>query len=226
MGKGKLFVIEGTDGSGKQTQLKRLKERFEKENIKYKTVSFPNYDSPSSSLVKMYLNGDFGTDAQAISPYIASTFYAADRYATFKTSYEEFYNNGGIILADRYTTSNMVHQAGKIKNDEERQKFLDWLWDFEFNLYNLPVPTEVIFLNMPVEYAQELMKNRANKITNETKKDIHERNEKHLQEAYNEACKLVKKYNWYEVKCVRDGNIRTIDDIHEEIFHEVEQHII
>ena len=226
MGKGKLFVIEGTDGSGKQTQLERLKERFEKENIKYKTVSFPNYDSPSSSLVKMYLNGDFGTDAQAISPYIASTFYAADRYATFKTSYEEFYNNGGIILADRYTTSNMVHQAGKIKNDEERQKFLDWLWDFEFNLYNLPVPTEVIFLNMPVEYAQELMKNRANKITNETKKDIHERNEKHLQEAYNEACKLVKKYNWYEVKCVRDGNIRTIDDIHEEIFHEVEQHII
>lgn len=226
MGNGKLFVIEGTDGSGKQTQLERLKERFEKENIKYKTVSFPNYDSPSSSLVKMYLNGDFGTDAQAISPYIASTFYAADRYATFKTSYEEFYNNGGIILADRYTTSNMVHQAGKIKNDEERQKFLDWLWDFEFNLYNLPVPTEVIFLNMPVEYAQELMKNRANKITNETKKDIHERNEKHLQEAYNEACKLVKKYNWYEVKCVRDGNIRTIDDIHEEIFHEVEQHII
>ena len=226
MGNGKLFVIEGTDGSGKQTQLERLKERFEKENIKYKTVSFPNYDSPSSSLVKMYLNGDFGTDAQTISPYIASTFYAADRYATFKTSYEEFYNNGGIILADRYTTSNMVHQAGKIKNDEERQKFLDWLWDFEFNLYNLPVPTEVIFLNMPVEYAQELMKNRANKITNETKKDIHERNEKHLQEAYNEACKLVKKYNWYEVKCVRDGNIRTIDDIHEEIFHEVEQHII
>lgn len=226
MGNGKLFVIEGTDGSGKQTQLERLKERFEKENIKYKTVSFPNYDSPSSSLVKMYLNGDFGTDAQTISPYIASTFYAADRYATFKTSYEEFYNNGGIILADRYTTSNMVHQAGKIKNDEERQKFLDWLWDFEFNLYNLPVPTEVIFLNMPVEYAQELMKNRANKITNETKKDIHERNEKHLQEAYNEACKLVKKYNWYEVKCVRDGKIRTIDDIHEEIFHEVEQHII
>ena len=226
MGNGKLFVIEGTDGSGKQTQLKRLKERFEKENIKYKTVSFPNYDSPSSSLVKMYLNGDFGTDAQTISPYIASTFYAADRYATFKTSYEEFYNNGGIILADRYTTSNMVHQAGKIKNDEERNKFLDWLWDFEFNLYNLPVPTEVIFLNMPVEYAQELMKNRANKITNEAKKDIHERNEEHLQEAYNEACKIVKKYNWYEVKCVRDGKIRTIDDIHEEIFHEVEQHII
>ena len=103
---GKLFVIDGTDGSGKQTQLQKLKERFDKEKIEYRTVSFPNYDSPSSSLVKMYLNGDFGTDAQAISPYIASTFYAVDRYATFKTGYQEYYNNGGIILADRYTTAN------------------------------------------------------------------------------------------------------------------------
>ena len=223
---GKLFVIDGTDGSGKQTQFNKLQERLKEDGVDFRVVSFPNYDSPSSGLVKMYLSGEFGENAKDVSPYIASTFYAADRYITFKKEYEEYYKNGGIILADRYTTSNMVHQAGKIKNDEERQKFLDWLWDFEFNLYNLPIPTEVIFLNMPVEYAQELMKNRANKITNEAKKDIHERNEKHLQEAYNEACKLVKKYNWYEVKCVRDGNIRTIDDIHEEIFHEVEQHII
>ena len=116
MEKGKLFVIDGTDGSGKQTQLQKLKERFDKEGIEYRTVSFPNYDSPSSSLVKMYLAGDFGTDAQSISPYIASTFYAADRYATFKTGYQEYYDNGGIILADRYTTANMVHQAGKIKD--------------------------------------------------------------------------------------------------------------
>ena len=98
---GKLFVIDGTDGSGKQTQLQKLKERFDKEKIDYKLVSFPNYDSPSSSLVKMYLNGEFGTDAQAISPYIASTFFAADRYATFKTQFEEYYKSGGIILADR-----------------------------------------------------------------------------------------------------------------------------
>ena len=170
MKQGKLFVIDGTDGSGKQTQMQKLKERFEKEGIDYRAVSFPNYDSPSSSLVKMYLNGDFGKDAQSISPYIASTFYAADRYATFKTGYEEYYNNGGIILADRYTTANMVHQAGKIKDDAERAKFLDWLWNFEFNLYGLPVPTEVIFLNMPLEYSQKLMQNRANKITHEEKK--------------------------------------------------------
>jgi len=222
---GKLFVIDGTDGSGKQTQLKKLQERFEKENIEYRVVSFPNYDSPSSSLVKMYLGGEFGTDAKKISPYIASTFYAADRYATFKKGYEEYYNNGGIILADRYTTANMVHQAGKIDDDVEREKFLNWLWDFEFNLYGLPVPTEVFFLNMPTEYAEKLMENRANKITNEAKKDIHESDRNHLIDAYNEACKLVNKYNWHEVKCVKDEKIRTIDEIHEEIFEELKKHL-
>lgn len=225
MKQGKLFVIDGTDGSGKQTQLQKLKERFDKEKIEYRTVSFPNYDSPSSSLVKMYLNGDFGTDAQAISPYIASTFYAVDRYATFKTEYQEYYNNGGIIIADRYTTANMVHQAGKIKDDKEREKFLVWLWDFEFNFYGLPIPTQVFFLNMPTEYAQKLMKNRANKITHEEKKDIHERSKTHLQDAYNEACKLVKKYNWYEIKCVKDGTIRTIEEIHDEIFEDIRKYL-
>ena len=212
---GKLFVIDGTDGSGKQTQLAKLKERLDKEGIEYKTVSFPNYDSPSSSLVKMYLGGEFGTDPKQVSPYIASTFYAADRYATFKKGYEEYYHNGGIILADRYTTANMVHQAGKIEDDAEREKFLNWLWDFEFGLYGLPVPTEVFFLNMPTEYAIKLMESRKNKITHESKKDIHERDKNHLQDAYNEACKLVKKYNWYEVKCVKDEEIRSIDEIHE-----------
>ena len=215
---GKLFVIDGTDGSGKQTQSSLLKERLKKEGIDFRAVSFPNYDSPSSALVKMYLEGDFGKNAQEISPYIASTFYAADRYATFKTEFEEYYNNGGIIIADRYTTSNMIHQAGKIKNDKEREKFLNWLWDFEFNLYGLPIPTEVIFLNMPLEYSKKLMENRENKITHEAKKDIHESSKEHLQSAYNEACKLAKKYNWYEIKCVKEDEIRTVEDINDEIY--------
>ena len=118
---GKLFVIDGTDGSGKQTQFNKLQEKLKEEGIDYKVVSFPNYESPSSSLVKMYLSGEFGKNAKEISPYIASTFYAADRYATFQTGYKEYYEKGGIILADRYTTANMVHQAGKIKDKEERK---------------------------------------------------------------------------------------------------------
>ena len=222
---GKLFVIDGTDGSGKQTQFDKLKERLSKDGVEYKTVSFPNYDSPSSSLVKMYLSGEFGTNAQEISPYIASTFYAADRYATFQTGYKEYYENGGIILADRYTTANMVHQAGKIKDKEERDKFLKWLWDFEFKLYALPIPTEVFFLNMPTEKALELMKDRKNKFDENAKKDIHERNETHMRDAYKAACDVAKDYNWFEIKCMKDNELRTIDDIHEEIYNEVKKHI-
>ncbi len=222
---GKLFVIDGTDGSGKQTQFQKLQERLTKENIEYKTVSFPNYDSPSSSLVKMYLSGEFGENAKDVSPYIASTFYAADRYATFKTGYQEYYENGGIILADRYTTANMVHQAGKIYDKTERKKFLDWLWDFEFNLYKLPVPSEVFFLNMPVEKSIELMENRENKFTHGAVKDIHEKDKSHLRDAYNAACDVAKDYNWFEIKCIKDGKLRTIEDIHEQIYNEVRKHI-
>lgn len=218
---GKLFVIDGTDGSGKQTQFKKLQERLTKEGIDYRTVSFPNYDSPSSSLVKMYLSGEFGEVAKQISPYIASSFYAADRYATFKKDFEEYYNNGGIILADRYTTANMIHQAGKIDNKEERKKLLDWIWDFEFNLYGLPIPTEVFLLKMPPEVSFKLMKNRENKFTHEAQKDIHERDKSHIIDSFNAACDVATSYNWYTIECVKDGKIRTIEDIHEEIFKEI-----
>jgi dTMP kinase len=222
---GKLFVIDGTDGSGKQTQLGKLKERLDKEKIDYRVVSFPNYDSKTSTLVKMYLSGEFGTNSKEISPYIASTFYAADRYATYQTELKAYYENGGLILADRYTTSNMIHQAGKIQNKEERDKFLKWLWDFEFNLYKLPIPTEVFFLNMPVEKSLELIANRENKFTHSSKKDIHESDKNHLIDAYSAACDVAKEYNWYEVKCVKDDKIRTIEDIHEEIYNEIKKHI-
>ena len=203
MKKGKLFVIDGTDGSGKQTQLEKLRKRLDEENIEYKNISFPNYESPSSSLVKMYLSGEFGQNAKEISPYIASTFYAADRY----------------------TTSNMIHQAGKIKDDAEREKFLDWLWDFEFNLYKIPIPTETFFLNMPTEYALKLIANRENKFSHTQKKDIHEKDETHLRESYNEALKLVKKYNWKEIKCVENEKVRSIDDIHEDIWKEIKKYL-
>lgn len=222
---GKLFVIDGTDGSGKQTQFIKLQERLTIEGIEYKTVSFPNYDSPSSSLVKMYLSGEFGKNAKEISPYIASTFYAADRYATYQINFKKYYEEGGILLADRYTTANMVHQAGKITDKEEREKFLKWLWDFEFNLYGLPIPTEVFFLNMPVEKSIELMKERENKFTHSDKKDIHESDKSHLIDSYNAACDVSKDYNWFEIKCVKDNNIKTIEEIHEEIYKEIKRHI-
>ena len=222
---GKLFVIDGTDGSGKQTQLQQLKEHLTRENIEYKTVSFPNYDSPSSSLVKMYLSGEFGDDPKKVSPYVASTFYAADRYATYKKDFEEYYNNGGIILADRYTTANMVHQAGKIDNEAEREKFINWLYDLEFNLYGIPMPTKVFFLNMPPKKAEELMKNRENKFSHTQEKDIHERNSKHLEESYNAACSVASKYGWHEIKCVENDRLKTIEEIHEEIFEEVKREI-
>ena len=196
---GKLFVIDGTDGSGKQTQLGELKNRLDREKIDYRVVSFPNYDSKTSTLVKMYLSGKFGKNSKEISPYIASTFYAADRYATYQTELKEYYEKGGLILADRYTTSNMIHQAGKIQDKEERDKFLKWLWDFEFNLYKLPIPTEVFFLNMPVEKSLELIANRDNKFTHCSKKDIHESDKNHLIDAYSAACDVAKDYNWYEV---------------------------
>ena len=222
---GKLFVIDGTDGSGKQTQSNLLKERLKKDGIDFKSVSFPNYGSPTSTLVKMYLEGDFGENQKDVSPYIASTFYAADRYATFKKDFEEYYNNGGIIIADRYTTSNMIHQAGIIKDKQEREKFLKWLWDFEFNLYGLPIPTEVIFLNMPPDYTEKLIQDRENKITHEKQKDIIEKNKQNTIDAYNNALELVKKYNWYEIKCVKDDKIRTIEDINDEIYELVKKKI-
>ncbi|MCX4302560.1 MAG: thymidylate kinase [Clostridia bacterium] len=220
---GNLFVIDGTDGSGKQTQFEKLKDRLSNAGIEYKTVSFPNYDSPSSSLVKMYLSGEFGENAKDVSPYIASTFYAADRYATFKKDLEEYYNNGGIILADRYTTANMVHQAGKIEDEAEREKFISWLFDLEFNIYGLPKPSKVFFLNMPPEKTIKLMEGRENKFSHNETKDIHERDKSHLIDSYNAACSVAKKYGWYEVKCCQNDEIRTIDDIHEEIYNEVKR---
>lgn len=217
--RGILIAIEGVDGSGKATQSSAIYERLKEEGYKVEKVDYPRYDNPSSSLVRMYLNGDFGNNAETISPYIASTFYAADRYASYKQFFEEFYNGGGIVIADRYTTANMIHQAGKIHDEAERNKFLDWLWDFEFNLYKIPIPDLVFFLDVPLQYNETLMKHRKNKDFRRVSKDIHERDMHHLQDSYNNACSLVDKYNWKRINCIKDGKMRTIEDIHEEIYN-------
>lgn len=220
--KGKLFIIEGLDGSGKETQTKKLYDRL-KDDFNIKKVEFPNYKSDSSALVKMYLNGDFGDKAEDVDAYISSTFYAVDRYASYKTEWEDFYLNGGIVLADRYTSSNMIHQASKIEDKKEQEKYLDWLDDLEFNMYGLPRPTKVIFIDMPPEYSQQLMKKRDNKITGQAKKDIHECNAEYLEKSYHNAMDIVKAYNWPIINCVKDGKLLTIDQIHDKIYNEVKK---
>lgn len=218
MYKGKLVVLEAGDGSGKATQTNKLYERLLKEGYKVLKIEYPNYKSNSSALIKMYLNGEFGQNPEDINAYAASTFYAVDRYASFKKEWEQFYKEGGIVLADRYTTSNMVHQASKINDISEKEKFLDWLWELEFKLMGLPVPDKVLFLDMPPEYSFKLMMERKNKFTGSKEKDIHERNNSYLIQSYNNACYIADKYNWDKIKCVENESIKTIGEIHESIY--------
>lgn len=223
---GKLIVIEGTDSSGKETQTKRLFEKLEEKGLKVKKISFPNYDSPACEPVKMYLAGAFGEDAMKVNPYPVSTMYAIDRYASFKTDWEKFYNEDGIIVTDRYVTSNMVHQASKIRDLDEKKKYLNWLEDLEYEKMGIPRPDLVIFLNMPTDMAIRLMAERKNKITGEEKKDIHERDKEYLKESHANACKIANIYNWKEIKCNDGKRIKTIEEIGEEVFSLVEEVVL
>lgn len=215
---GKLIVIEGTDSSGKQTQTEKLYEKMIKIKKNIKKISFPNYESPACEPVKMYLAGAFGTEATKVNPYPVSTMYAIDRYASYKTDWEKFYKEDGIIITDRYVTSNMVHQASKIEDRDEKNRYLDWLEDLEYDKMGIPRPDLVIFLNMPTEKAAELMAERKNKITGEEEKDIHEKDKEYLKKSYENACEIASKYNWYEIKCVDGERLKTIDEISEEIY--------
>lgn len=223
---GKLIVIEGTDSSGKETQTKRLFEKLKEKGLKVKKISFPNYDSPACEPVKMYLAGAFGEDAMKVNPYPVSTMYAIDRYASFKTDWEKFHNEDGIIVTDRYVTSNMVHQASKIRDLDEKKQYLNWLEDLEYEKMGIPRPDLVIFLNMPTEMAVRLMAERKNKITGEEKKDIHERDKEYLKESHANACKIANIYNWKEIKCNDGERIKTIEEIGEEVFSLVEEVVL
>lgn len=216
--KGKLIIIEsGADSSGKATQTQLLFQRLEQESYPVKKVEFPNYQSPSSALVKMYLNGDFGKNPGDVDPYISSTFYTVDRYASYKTIWEDFYTQGGIILADRYATSNMVHQGAKLEG-KDKDSYLEWLWNFEFNIYKLPVPDGVIFLDMPTEFSNRLMEERKNKYTGGAKQDIHERNKSYLKSSYENSLYVAAKYGWKQVSCIQGNQLRSIPEIHEDVY--------
>lgn len=215
---GKIIVIEGTDSSGKQTQSEILYKKIEENKKNVKKISFPDYNSPACEPVKMYLAGEFGEDPNKVNPYPISTMYAIDRYASYNKYWEKFYKEDGIIVTDRYTTSNMIHQGSKIKDANEKIKYIEWLEDLEYNKIGIPKPDIVIFLNMPIDVSIELMKTRENKIDNTAKKDIHERNQEYLKESYENACEIAKLKNWIEISCVKNGIIKTRDELGEEIY--------
>lgn len=192
-----------------------LYKRLLGEGCNVKKVSFPNYKSSSAALINMYLSGEFGGEPGAVNPYVASTFYTVDRFASYKKDWENFYLSGGIILADRYTTANMVHQAAKISDEREKKRYLDWLLDFEFKIFRLPVPDQVIFLDMPPEYSRRLIIDRVNK---SGKKDIHEQNYDYMIKTYYNACSIAEQYHWRIIKSVADGELKNIEEIHEEIY--------
>ncbi|MBR6523502.1 MAG: thymidylate kinase [Clostridia bacterium] len=222
MNKGKLIVIEGLDSSGKETQSRLLVEHLEIIGKKVKRIEFPNYKSDSSALVRMYLGGNFGNSPDCVNAYAASTFFAVDRYATYKTDFQQFLNEGGTIVADRYTTSNMIHQASKITDTDERNKYLEWLDNFEYTLLGLPRPDKVIFLDMPMDIAAKLMAARANKIDGSEKKDIHERNKEYLAATYSAALEVAEKFGWEHVMCGRNGEPLSIEEIHREVIKAAE----
>ena len=213
---GKLIVFEGTDGSGKSTQFARLCERVSEMGKDFRKLTFPQYAEPSSALIRMYLGGEFGEKPGDVNPYAASAFYAVDRYASLKKVWGEYYENGGLILTDRYTTSNAVHQGAKCA-PEEREEFLRWLDDFEHNKMGLPRPDLVIYLDVPTEATVKLLRSRES-ATN-TSADIHEKDTAYLAACRESAGQAADILGWKRIRCLNeDGELRSIEDIHAEIW--------
>ena len=212
---GKLIVFEGTDGSGKSTQFELLAKRLEAEQIGFQRLRFPQYEEPSSALIRMYLGGAFGDDPEAVNAYAASTFYAVDQYASYQRVWKDYYQGGGFVVSDRYTTSNAVHQGSKVP-EGERAEFFRWLYDLEYDRMGLPRPDLVVLLDMPVELSEQLMRKREQ--STGTHADIHERNEDYLKKCRDVALHAAKYYGWRTVSCAKDGAIRGVEDIHEEVY--------
>lgn len=215
---GKLIVIEGLDGCGKNTQVNLLVESLKRKGKKVKYLSFPDYNEPSSSLIKMYLNREFGKDPNEVNAYAASSFYAVDRYASYKKFWEKNYKSGEIIICDRYTTSNTFYQMSKLPKNEW-ENYLTWLYDYEYNKLGLPKPNNVIFLNVPIEISQNLMEKRY--LGDKNKKDLHESDITFLKNCKEAANYVIKKDGWAEIFCAKENKMRDISDIHDEIIKNI-----
>lgn len=214
MAKGKLIVMEGLDGSGKATQTALLCEYLEKLGHKVKHVEFPDYREPSSALVKMYLNKEFGSNPEDVNAYAASSFYAVDRYASYLRFWKKDYLAGTVIVADRYTTSNAVYQMEKTPW-EDWNKYLAWLQDYEYEKLELPRPDLVLFLDMPTQISQKLLSGRYD--GDEGKKDLHESNVDFLARCRQTALFAAEKMGWHTVACSHLGEPRPIEAIQQDI---------
>lgn len=212
---GKLIVLEGTDGSGKSTQFRLLTARLETDGVPFRKIVFPQYDQPSSALIRMYLGGEFGSHPGDVNAYAASTFFAVDRFAAYKKAWGGDYESGKLILSDRYTTSNAVHQASKLEPDQ-RPEFLQWLYDFEYNRLGLPKPDLVLYLDVPTDFSQRLLRHREQDTG--THADIHEQDSQYLAVCRECGRDAARYYGWTVIPCVREGAMRSIEDIHEEIY--------
>ena len=209
--KGKLLVLEGTDASGKSTQFERLCQALDERNISYRRLVFPRYQEESSALIRMYLNGQFGSHPDDVNAYTASTFFAVDRYASYQTEWKDYYEQGGLVLSDRYTTSNAVHQASKLEG-EEQENYLNWLFDFEYHIMGIPAPDQVFFLDMPTEAVRNLLEHRQGKT-----QDIHEKDIPYLKKCYETASRLADRFGWHRIRCTQGNAIRSIADISDEL---------
>ncbi|MCL2220922.1 MAG: thymidylate kinase [Oscillospiraceae bacterium] len=212
---GKLIVFEGIDGSGKSTQFKLMCERLKAEGRDFRRVQFPRYDEPSSALIKMYLSGDFGKDPGAVNAYAASSFYAVDRFASFVMDWQNYYESGGLILTDRYTTSNALHQGAKMAFGE-RKNFFEWLYDHEFDRFGLPRPDMVLFMSIDASLAANRLRMRETETG--TDADIHENNLVYLAACAESGNEAAAQYGWSVVECARDGHSRSENDIHNEVY--------
>lgn len=216
---GNLIVFEGTDGSGKSTQFRMLCERMEREGRPFRRLIFPQYQEPSSALLKMYLNGEFGSHPSDVNPYAASTFYAVDRYASWKKVWGDYYRGGGLVLSDRYTTSNAVHQASKLP-EGERQAFLDWLFDLEYGRMGLPAPDLVLYLDLPTEVSEKMLRHREQATA--TAADIHEQDGAYLRRCREGAREIARDLGWSVIDCAAGDAPRTVEDIRREVLSRVE----
>ena len=219
MSHGKLIVLEGLDGSGKATQAKRLAAALAAEGRLVREITFPNYASDSSALVRMYLAGQFGARPDDVNAYAASSFYAVDRYAGYKADWGRFYEEGGTLMADRYTTSNAVHQCSKLP-PEEWEQFLHWLFDYEFHLLGLPAQDCVIYLQVDPAVSQKLMTQRYH--GDESKKDVHEKDVEYLARSRRAAEFCAAHLGWQTVPCTCGDGMRSIEEIGQEVRRRVD----